>query len=317
MSYNALVAQILLSAPSDLDASHRRIVLDVTRAWNADHGRVYGVHFSIVDWKDNAAAGTGEYAQGVLNEQIVEESDAAIVVFSDRMGTPTPSYPSGTAEEIDQLLTRGRDVAVLRNNCPRRVPENEEQIDQKEALEEYVQTLYSRALVKTYDTSEGLRREVVLVLNFLARKHRREADAGLHQEVGDEEPGVPSLALSAMFREEISEGVWPRLEVTETPEMDSKGRVKHKRRWRLVLESTSAHPVSDVAVRFEDGEGNVVTDFDLGRTSGPIARLLAPRATVERPLLQAWQSRSDAMCVVTWTDHLGEARETRASIRTH
>ena len=71
MSYNALVAQILLSAPSDLDASHRRIVLDVTRAWNADHGRVYGVHFSIVDWKDNAAAGTGEYAQGVLTPPVL------------------------------------------------------------------------------------------------------------------------------------------------------------------------------------------------------------------------------------------------------
>lgn len=320
MSYSALVTQVLLSSPSDLDRDHRQAILDQARAWNADHGRIYGVHFSVVDWKDNAAAGVGDYAQAVLNAQIVEESDAGLVVFTDRMGTPTRDYPSGTAEEIDLLLGLGRDVAVLRNECPRPPITNADEIAQKKLLDEYVVGLHSRALVKSYRTLDELRREFELVLTFLARKQKREADAGLTASTDDVEvPPSHPLSLATAAAPDVAAltpGLWPRVEVSETSETDSKGRLRSRRRWRLVIESTLPTPVSDISLRFEDGTGAVVTDFDLGRTTSQHVELLPPRGSVSFPLLQAFGSRSQAMCVVTWHDAEGTEHETRASVRT-
>lgn len=315
MSYNALVVQVLLSSPSDLSKAHRDVILKRAKAWNADHGRVYGIHFSLVDWKDNAAAAAGEYAQAVLNEQLVDESDAGLVVFTDRMGTPTPHHPSGTAEEIHQLLERGRDVAVLDNGSPRPDPTDPNAIEQKRLLREYVQSLYPVALVKSFDSDDALRREVDLVLTFLARKHRREADAGLREEA----PSAGAEAVSEPIEVEgevAASGVWPRLEVSEYAAIDSRGRSKVKRKWRVVVENTSREPVTDVSVRFEDGEGNETQEFDLGRTSGMFAQILAPGGTAARPLLQAWQSPGEALCIVSWKDSAGVEHETRASLRT-
>ncbi|QCX26958.1 hypothetical protein [Nocardioides jishulii] len=321
MSYNALVTQILLSSPSDLDSNHRQVILDQTRSWNADHGRIYGVHFSVVDWKDNAAASVGDYAQAVLNDQIVEESDAGLVVFTDRMGTPTRDYLSGTAEEIDLLLDLRRDVAVLRNECPRPPVTSPDGLAQKEALDQYVESLHSRALVKSYTTLDELRREIELVLTFLARKQRREADAGLTAPVEDREtaPSHPQTLANATViagGEALEPGLWPRVEVSESPVTDSRGRLRTKRRWSLVIESTLPTPVSDISLRFEDGAGALVEDFDLGRTADQHVELLPPRGSVSFPLLQALGSRSQAMCVVTWHDAEGTEHETRASVRT-
>lgn len=315
MSYNALVVQVLLSSPSDLSATHRDVIVSQARAWNAGHGRIYGIQFNLVDWRENAAAAAGEYAQAVLNEQLVDESDAGLVVFTDRMGTPTPGHPSGTAEEIAELLDRGRDVAVLNNMSPRPDPTDQGALEQRAQLRAYVESLYPVALVKSFDSDVALRREVDLVLNFLARKHRREADAGLHDE---------AAAAVDESDQELTEvegavalgGVWPRLEVSEYPTVDRRGRSKIKRKWHVVVENTSGQPVSDVSVRFEDGDGNETRDFDLGRTSGKFAEILAPGGTAERRLLQAMQSPPEALCVVSWKDSAGVEQETRASLRT-
>ncbi|WP_185996087.1 hypothetical protein [Nocardioides campestrisoli] len=321
MSYSALVTQILLSSPSDLDRNHRQIILDQTRSWNADHGRIYGVHFSVVDWKDNAAASVGDYAQAVLNAQIVDESDAGLVVFSDRMGTPTRDFPSGTAEEIDLLLGLGRDVAVLRNECPRPPITTPAGLTQKQALDQYIGSLYSKALVKSYATPDELRREIDLVLTFLARKQRREADAGLTAPVDDRDvaPRKPETLANVTANnggDVLERGLWPRVEVSESSVTDKRGRPRRRRRWRLVIESTLPTPVSDISLRFEDGAGAVVDDFDLGRTASQHIELLPPRGSVSFPLIQALGSRTQAMCVVTWHDVEGVEHETRASVRT-
>lgn len=317
MSYNALVAQVLLSSPSDLSEVHRDLILNQVKSWNASHGRIYGINFNLVDWRSNAAAASGEYPQKILNEQIVDESDAALVVFTDRMGTPTPSHPSGTAEEIHQLQLRGKDIAVLKDDSERPEPVDPEDLTQKEQLETYVKSLYKKALVKSFKSDEELRDEVALVLSFLARKHRREADTGLHEETesSDKKPEIASESTERKY-EVAAEGVWPRLEVSEYIAPGSRGRPKIKRRWRVVLENNSQEPVNEVRVRFEDGEGNETSEFDLGRTSGEFAQILAPGGKVERPLLQSWQSPPEALCVVSWKDGEGVAHETRASLRT-
>lgn len=119
MSYNALVLQVLLSSPGDLPTDHRDAIQRAVRHWNNTQGRFFRIHFHTTDWKDGGTPAFGEYAQAVLNEQIVDHSDLGLVVFTDRLGSPTPDHPSGTAEEINNLRNSGRDVAILLNSCPR------------------------------------------------------------------------------------------------------------------------------------------------------------------------------------------------------
>lgn len=119
MAISALVLQMLISGPGDLPNERRDVIHSATRSWNAAYGRTFGVVFNPVDWQESASPGFGQYAQDVLNEQIVDESDTAIVILTDRMGSPTPNHPSGTAEEVERLLGGGKEVAVYLNDCPR------------------------------------------------------------------------------------------------------------------------------------------------------------------------------------------------------
>ncbi|SFI91838.1 hypothetical protein [Amycolatopsis sacchari] len=311
MSYNALVLQVLVSSPSDLPAGHREVVLRAVRMWNNLQGRIFGIHFSTTDWREGGTPAFGEYAQSVLNEQIVDESDLGVVVFTDRLGTPTPDHPSGTAEEVARLRAQGKDVAVLLNRCERTPLIGSDALEQRQALEKYIAELGREAFIADYDSVEKLSEVVSGLLARMATKYRREADAALKRE-------APSLQQDlAAVEPDPAEGVWPRIEVTESAETDSRGRLRTKRRWSLVLESNLNKPVTDVSYRYEDGDGNPQDNFDLLADEAEVVKVLPPRGSVSYELLQAMGSPGSAMCVVEWTDPQGKRRETRASVRTH
>lgn len=154
MAISALVLQVLISGPGDLPDEHRDVIHSAIRTWNAAYGRTFGVVFNPVDWQENASPGFGGYAQAVLSEQIVDESDTAIVLLTDRMGTPTPDHASGTAEEVERLLKGGKEVAVYLNDCPRPPGRGTEAQTQRAALEEYVASLQRRAFTGSYTSSD-------------------------------------------------------------------------------------------------------------------------------------------------------------------
>lgn len=314
MAISALVLQVLISGPGDLPDEHREVIHSATRSWNAAYGRTFGVVFNPVDWQESASPSFGQYAQDVLNEQIVDESDTAIVILTDRMGSPTPDHPSGTAEEVERLLEGGKEVAVYLNNCPRAPSRGTEAQTQRTALEEYVTSLRKRAFTGSYTSTAELHSNLSALLPRIANKFRREAEAALAPERSEDEDPSPPAAEASQDVPDSHEGIWPRLEVTESPSTDSKGRLRTKRRWYLVLESTVPRPVNNVRYRYEDGEGNVLDDFSLqGGRNAPI-ETLPPRGSAKFPVLRAWGSPSQAICVVQWEDQ-GKARTTRATVR--
>lgn len=311
MSYSALVLQVLVSSPSDLPASHKETVLRAVRAWNNTQARFFGIHFSTTDWREGGTPAFGAYAQDVLNEQIVDDSDVGIVVFTDRLGSPTPDHPSGTAEEIERLRANGKDVGVLLNKCAREPLSGSAAIEQKKALEDYLHDLRDKAFIADYDSTERLGEVVGGLLARVAAKYRREADAALKQDAP-----VPQVELASV-EPDPAEGVWPRVEVSESTETDSRGRLKTKRNWSLVLESNLNQPVTDVSYRYEDGNGQPESSFDLWAERAETIDILPPRGSARFHLLQSMGSTGSAMCVVTWTDPQGFERETRATVRTH
>jgi hypothetical protein len=311
MSYNALILQVLVSSPSDLPAEHKEAVLRAVRLWNNTQGRFFGVHYSTTDWREGGTPALGDYAQAVLNEQIVDDSDLGIVVFTDRLGSPTPEHPSGTAEEIERLRASGKDVGVLINNCARGPLAGPAAIEQKQALEGYLGELRAHSFIAEYDSTERLSEMVAGLLNRIATKYRREADAALKQEAA-----TPQIDLASV-KPDPAEGVWPRVEVSESAETDRSGRLGTKRNWSLVLESNLSQPVTNVSYRYENGNGEPEKSFDLLGDQGDMVDILPPRGSTRFRLLQSAGSAASAMCVVTWTDPSGAQRETKATVRTH
>lgn len=320
MSHNALVVQVMVSSPSDLPKEHMGIIHSAMRTWNVEHGKIYGIHFNPTDWSEGASPGFGSYAQQVLNDQIVDESDMAIVIFTDRMGTPTPDYPSGTAEEIARFIEAGKEVGVFRNNTQRAPSTGTSAAKQKADLEAYIETIHETAFVDGYATTDDLRAKTGRLLTRLASKMRREAEAGLIVDAPrSTPPAVGEQAQEEPDSDDTSKGVWPRVEVESYSETDSKGRLRAKRRWYLVLESNLDAPVKDVTFDYEDAEGNPLMSFDITnrqREASSKIDVLPPHGKAQFKIFQAYSSPGAAMCVVKWHDQKGKAHETRASVRT-
>lgn len=311
MSYNALVLQVLVSSPSDLPDNHKDTVLRAVRFWNNTQGRFFSIHFSTTDWKEGGTPAFGTYAQDVLNEQIVDDSDLGLVIFTDRLGSPTPDHPSGTAEEVDRLRRSGKDVGVLLNNCQRGPLSGTEALDQKKALGSYLEILRNQSFIAEYDSTERLSEVVSGLLSRVAIKYRHEADAALTPERPRRQQNL------AVVEPQPSHGVWPRVEVSESPETDGKGRLKTKRRWSLVLESNLDQPVTDVGFRYENSDGQPEEAFDLFASRAEPIAILPPHGSERFQLVQSMGSPSSAMCVVTWTDTAKVQRTTKATVRTH
>ena len=107
--------------------------------------------------------------------------------------------------------------------------------------------------------------------------------------------------------------MWPRAEVRESVDTDSRGRVRTRRHWSLVLHNTSRGPASNVDFTLLNVPANAL--FRVGRSDGPLGTI-PPGGEARFPLMLAMGSPDAVECVVTWTDAAGNARETRAMVRT-
>lgn len=109
MAYKTLVLHLLISAPADVPDEDLAVIRKTISQWNLTFGRAVGLTVLPVSWSEHAATEFGERPQEIINGQIVEESDLAIALFYDRLGTPTSEAASGTAEEIKVLVEAGEE----------------------------------------------------------------------------------------------------------------------------------------------------------------------------------------------------------------
>jgi len=298
MAYPTLALHLLISAPGDVPPDDMAVMRKTISQWNLNLGRIVGLTVLPVSWTEHAVAEFGERPQSILNHQIVEEADLAVALFYDRLGTPTGESESGTAEEINVLVEAGKSVAVLVNTTPR-APLSGLALEERQRLTAYLNDVRKTALVFEYAHAGDL---VGHLNNFLSRataQFQQSVESSKIEEAGDSP--------------DPSEGVWPRAEVRETVESDSKGRVKTKRKWALVLHNTSRGPASDVDFKFENLPTNAL--FRAHREDGLLG-IIPPGQEVRFPLMLAMGSPDAVDCVVTWTDAGGHARETRATVRT-
>ncbi len=71
-----------------------------------------------IRWETNASAEMGCSAQDLINRQIVDDSDVLIGMFWTRLGTPTATDVSGTAEELQRFLDAGKPASLFKSRRP-------------------------------------------------------------------------------------------------------------------------------------------------------------------------------------------------------
>jgi hypothetical protein len=103
---------VVIASPGDTE-SERKILLDSleVRFRRESHEEHCGLRIIVHGWEDLASQ--PGYAQDVINEKIISESDFVVAVFKHKLGTPTRDTStglqraeSGTAEELLQALDK-------------------------------------------------------------------------------------------------------------------------------------------------------------------------------------------------------------------
>ncbi|MYL18265.1 hypothetical protein GLW04_00090 [Halobacillus litoralis] len=120
MGFKANVLRVMIASPSDVDLQRDEIENEIFK-WNIRYSEDLKVVLLPTRWeKDSTPTYHGSNPQGVINEQVVSKSDILIGVFWTKLGTPTANHPSGTLEEIEDFISKGKEVMIyfINNDLP-------------------------------------------------------------------------------------------------------------------------------------------------------------------------------------------------------
>lgn len=109
MAKDIKVYDLLISCPSDVSEYVEMLEKEVNH-FNNFFGRKNNIIVRTRHWSKDSYSEFGNQPQELLNKQIVDSSDMALGVFWTRFGTPTENYGSGTEEEIERMLSMGKQV---------------------------------------------------------------------------------------------------------------------------------------------------------------------------------------------------------------
>lgn len=117
MPKNVVQYDLLISCPGDI-ASEISIIEDAVSQFNTQFSDVLGISIRTKHWRKNSYAQSGGKPQALLNEQFVNNCDAAVAILWTRFGTPTDEYGSGTEEEVEIMLSSGKQVFMYFSDKP-------------------------------------------------------------------------------------------------------------------------------------------------------------------------------------------------------
>lgn len=111
--FTAHVYNIMIAAPSDIQTEITE-ARNAIEQWNQTHAAKTKMVLLPRHWSFSSYPASGaDYAQQILNKQLVEPSDMLICFFGTKLGTPTDTEISGTVEEINEHLKAKKQVMVF------------------------------------------------------------------------------------------------------------------------------------------------------------------------------------------------------------
>ncbi|MBQ6432025.1 MAG: hypothetical protein IJJ99_09160 [Oscillospiraceae bacterium] len=109
MAQNVMLYQLFISCPSDIK-DEITLIDNAVEEFNEYYARPLGISIKTCHWRKSSYPQSGGKPQKLLNEQLVDNCDAAVAIFWTRFGSPTEEYASGTEEEIERMLQSGKQV---------------------------------------------------------------------------------------------------------------------------------------------------------------------------------------------------------------
>jgi hypothetical protein len=144
---------IAIASPGDVQGE-RDVVPKVFTRWNGanDFATLHPVM-----WEHAAVPTLGDHPQHILNETIINKCDLLVALFWSKVGTPTPTASSGTAEEIREFIKRKGARRVMVYFCRRDLPYD---IDPSELhkLKEFKELMRNQGLYHEYLTVDEFER---------------------------------------------------------------------------------------------------------------------------------------------------------------
>ena len=117
MPKNIVQYDLLISCPGDI-TSEIPVIEDAVSQFNTQFSDALGISIRTKHWRKNSYAQSGGKPQALLNEQFVNDCDAAVSILWTRFGTPTDEYGSGTEEEVEIMLSSGKQVFMYFSDKP-------------------------------------------------------------------------------------------------------------------------------------------------------------------------------------------------------
>ena len=250
-SRTATVLRVLIASPSDV-AEHREVLSNVVLDWNATHSAAEGIVLMPVKWETHAHPASGDYPQGLINKQIVDDCDILMAAFWSRIGTATPVAPSGTAEEIERLRSKGKNVLLYFSTAP--LPQNHDP-EQWRMLQEYQRTLRRDSLYWNFSTSDELYR--------LASRHLASVIHEISAELGD---GISTEKAPSGDRSKDGGRELPAARPIIVPKRYGGGVVKDDRGYTGLAVINDGEPAYDVTISNISIKDGAKLEFHRGHT---------------------------------------------------
>ena len=182
MPKNVVQYDLLISCPGDI-TSEISVIEDAVLQFNTQFSDALGISIRTKHWRKNSYAQSGGKPQALLNEQFVNDCDAAVAILWTRFGTPTDEYGSGTEEEVEIMLSSGKQVFMYFSDKPLSPSQmNEESYKKVQAFREKYK---DRGIYFTYSSDEEFKTLFFAHLSqfFLSEKRVAEVKGERHSEL--------------------------------------------------------------------------------------------------------------------------------------
>jgi len=151
MPKNVTLYKLLISCPGDI-TDEIELINDSVIKFNELYSDELGITIQTKHWSKSSYAQSGGKPQALLNEQFINDCDAAVAVFWTRFGSPTDKYGSGTEEEIDLMIKAGKQVFMYFSDKPISPSQNDYEGFQK--IRDFRDKYKDKGIYSTYTTNE-------------------------------------------------------------------------------------------------------------------------------------------------------------------
>lgn len=158
----ATIYDLLLSCPGDV-LDLKNIVKECVEDFNCLFGSINNIKIEVKHWITDSYPQSGGKPQELLNNQFIHECDACVALFGNKFGTPTQEYGSGTEEEIDDMISSGKQVFLYFVERP--VDPAKIDIDQLAKVRKFKEKYTDKGIYCLVKSDEEFRK---LFLNHLA-----------------------------------------------------------------------------------------------------------------------------------------------------